>query len=138
MKSRTFLLALLSALVVLVPAANARLGTTEPTEEIRVIVNITDKGITMSPKAAPRGAVALFTVRNHGKKPHSFAVGEGLGTAMQANISYKKGLATPTIKPGGKVQILLIFLDLRGQLPYRSTVPADAKNPRMRGFFTIQ
>jgi hypothetical protein len=138
MKSSPLLLALLAALVVLVPAASARVGTTEPTEEVRVIVHLTDTGIKMTPKSAPRGAVALFTVYNKGKKPHSFAVGEGLGTAMQANITYKKGLATPTIKPNGKVRILLIFLDIRGQLPVQSTVPADLKNPRMRSFFTIR
>ena len=123
-----------------VPAAanGARPETTDPTMEIPVYVTLRDTGITMTPKAGERGAVALFIVRNAGKKVHSFAVGEGKGgVAMQANIEYKKGLATRPIQPGGKPQVLLIFLDYRGLLPYRSTIPADAKNPRFKGNFTI-
>lgn len=138
MKLRVFLLAGLLT-IALVPAAQGRVGTTEPTMEIPVTVTLTDRGISMTPKVGTRGAVALFVVSNVGKKPHSFAVGEGAGgVAMQANVSFKKGLATPVIKPGGKRQVLLIFLDFRGQLPYRSTVKADLNNPRMRGHFTIQ
>jgi hypothetical protein len=137
-KSRVFLLAGLLT-IALVPAAQGRVGTTEPTEEIPVTVKLSDRGISVTPNVGTRGAVALFTVSNVGKKPHSFAVGEGQGgIAMQANVAFKKGLATPVIKPGGKRQVLLIFLDYRGQLPYHSTVPADAKNPRFRGVFTIK
>jgi hypothetical protein len=139
LKSRIFAFAAVAALAV-VPAAapGAQPSTTEPTMEIPVQVTIRDTGITMTPKMGERGAVALFIVRNLGKKTHSFAVGEGAGgVAMQANIEYKKGLATRPMKPGSKPQVLLIFLDYRGRLPYHSTVAADAKNPRMKGFFTI-
>ena len=140
MKARMFLAFAAVSAVALVPAAAGGAGpaTTEPTEEIPVKVTISDRGITMTPKTGTRGAVALFVVSNVGKKPHSFAVGEGAGgVALQANVEYKKGLATRVIKPGGKRQVLLIFLDFRGELPYHSTVPADAKNPRMKGVFTI-
>lgn len=140
MKSRIFFTLAAVSAVVLIPSAagGARPLTTEPTMEIPVTVTLSDRGITVNPKVGTRGAVALFVVSNVGKKPHSFGVGEGKGgVALQANISFKKGLATRVIKPGGKRQVLLIFLDYRGTLPYHSTVPADAKNPRMRGVFTI-
>jgi len=42
------------------------------------------------------------------------------------------------MKPSSKFKVLLVFLDVRAALPYRSSTPADAKNPRMRGTFTIR
>lgn len=124
----------------LVPAASGafRPGTTEPTQEIRVEVTLTDSGIKLSHKVGERGWVALFVVRNKGTKPHSFEVAGKGGLALQANVSFKNGLATPVMKPGSKFKVLLIFLDVRGALAYRSYVPADLKNPRMRGTFTIR
>jgi ribosomal protein S9 len=120
--------AALASLAVLVPAAQ---GTTEPVEEVDVYVTIRDSGITLSRKEAVRGAVARFIVHNLGKKPHSFELGKGNVTAVRT------GLSTRVMRPKSRVKILLVFLDFRGALPYRSTVPADARNPRMRGVFTI-
>lgn len=91
----------------------------------------------MTPKVGERPAVAVFVVRNKGKKSHSFEGGEG-GLALQANTSYKAGLAAPVMKPSCKFKVLLVFLDVRAALPYRSSTPAVAKNPRTRGNFTIR
>jgi hypothetical protein len=120
--------AAVASLAVLVPAAQ---GTTEPVEEVDVYVTIRDSGITLNPKEAVRGAVARFIVHNLGNKPHSFVLGKGNVTAVRT------GLATPVMKPKGQVRILLVFLDFRGALPYRSTVKADMRHPRMKGVFTI-
>jgi hypothetical protein len=126
--NKIIVVAALAALAVMVPAAQ---GTTEPAEEIDVYVTIRDTGITLDRKEAARGAVARFIVHNLGKKPHSFVLGKQNVTAVRT------GLSTPVIKPRSKVHILLVFLDFRGTLPYRSGVRADAKHPRMRGVFAI-
>lgn len=133
MKSRVLALAALASVTALVPAASAsRPATTDPTEEIDVNVTLRDSGITLDRHSATRGAIARFIVHNLGKKPHSFALGKRNVTAV------KTGLSTRVMRPRSKVQILLIFLDYRGQLQYRSAVPADRANPRMRGVFTIE
>lgn len=119
----------LASLAALVPAAQ---GTTEPVEEVDVYVTLRDTGITLSRKTAVRGAVARFIVHNLGRKPHSFVLGHGNVTAVRT------GLSTRVMQPRSRVKILLVFLDFRGALPYRSGVKADAKNPRMKGTFTIE
>jgi hypothetical protein len=133
LKTRVLALAALSTLAALVPAAAAsRPSTTEPAEEIDVYVTLRDTGITLDRHKATRGAVARFIVHNLGRKPHNFALGKQNVTAVRT------GLSTRVLKPRSKVQILLIFLDFRGQISYRSTVAADRANPRMRGVFTIE
>lgn len=117
-----------ASLAVLVPAAQ---GTTDPVEEVDVYVTLRDSGITLSRKEAVRGAVARFIVHNLGKKPHSFVLGTGRVTAVRT------GLSTRVMQPRSKVKILLVFLDFRGGLTYRSTVKADLRNPKMKGVFTI-
>ena len=117
-----------ASLAVLVPAAQ---GTTDPVEEVDVYVTLRDSGITLSRKEAVSGAVARFIVHNLGKKPHSFVLGTGRVTAVRT------GLSTRVMQPRSKVKILLVFLDFRGGLTYRSTVKADLRNPKMKGVFTI-
>ena len=132
--ARFLTLGLLASLAVLLPAAQgaARPTTTEPTEIIDVNVTLRDTGITVSPKAGERGTASRFIVRNRGKKGHSFTVGHD-----KVVVLHKAGLSTGIIRPGSRARILLLFLDYRGKLQYRSIAPADKSNPRMKGFFTI-
>ena len=134
MTARFVTLGLLASLAVLLPAAQsaARPTTTEPTEIIDVNVTLRDTGITVNPKVGERGTASRFIVRNRGKKPHSFTVGHD-----KVVVLHKAGLSTGIIRPGSRARILLLFLDYRGKLQYRSIAPADKNNPRMRGFFTI-
>lgn len=134
MTARILTLGVLASLAVLLPAAQgaARPTTTEPTEIIDVNVTLRDTGITVSPKAGERGTASRFIVRNVGKKPHTFTVGHD-----KVVVLHKAGLSTGIIKPRSRARILLLFLDYRGKLQYRSIAPADKNNPRMRGFFTI-
>jgi hypothetical protein len=134
MTARIVALGLLACLAVLVSAAQgvARPTTTEPTEIVDVNVTLRDTGITVNPKVGVRGTASRFIVRNVGKKPHTFTVG-----ADKVVVLHKAGLSTGIIRPGSRTRILLLFLDYRGKLQYRSIAPADRNNPRMRGYFTI-
>jgi hypothetical protein len=132
--ARLLTLGLLTSIAVLLAAAQgaARPTTTEPTEIIDVNVTLRDTGITVSPNAGERGTASRFIVRNRGKKPHTFTVGHD-----KVVVLHKAGLSTGIIRPGSRARILLLFLDYRGKLQYRSIAPADKRNPRMKGFFTI-
>jgi hypothetical protein len=134
MPARIVALSVLAFLAVLLPAAQgaARPVTTEPTEIIDVNVTLRDTGITVSPKSGERGTASRFLVRNVGKKPHTFTVGNDNDVVL-----HKAGLSTGIIRPGSRLRVLLLFLDYRGKLTYRSIAPADRTNPRMRGYFTI-
>jgi hypothetical protein len=128
----TLAFAALSA-IALVPAANGvtRPNTTEPDEYVRVNVTISDTKITMNDYEASRGEGVDFYVKNIGKKPHNFRlVGENaIGLA-------REGLGTPILLPR-KTWVLQVFMDIRGDLPFRSTLKADAKKPGMKGTFTV-
>jgi len=106
--------------------------TTEPTEIIDHNVALRDSGITVTPKVGLRGTAGRFIVRNFGKKPHTFTVGND-----KVVVLHKAGLSTGLMRPGSRARILLLFFDYRGKLAYRSIAPGDRTNPRMRGFFTI-
>ena len=124
-------LAAISA-VALVPAAqiSAQPRTTAPPPVVTIKIMITDTAIKLSPKRAQRGAMGRFILLNLGKKPHAFTLGhERRGTGTQTGFSR-------LVKPGGQ-DILILFLDYRGTLPYLGSLAADRSKPRMRGTFTI-
>lgn len=116
----------------LVPAAEspARPQTTAPPEAIVVKITLTDTAFRVSPKSAPRGDIARFVLVNSGKKPHAFALGH-----LKRGIGSQTGF-TKALKPNQQ-SILILFLDYRGELPYRGTLPQDRINPRMAGIFKI-
>jgi hypothetical protein len=104
--------------------------TTAPDLYVTVHVTMTNTKFVLSVHAAPRGADARFVVQNVGSKPNTFAVGkEGYGTGVQTGFSV-------TVKPGQK-KILILFLDIRGKIPYYSALPADRNNSAMKGDFLI-
>ena len=131
MKSPLLALAALSA-VALVPAAQSadQPQTTAPPPVSNVKIIITDAGIAVSPKLAQRGTIGRFILINKGKKPHTLVFGhERRGTGVQTG--FKKAL-----KPSQQ-SVLILFLDFRGEIPYRSILPADQNKPRMKGIFRI-
>ena len=131
MKSRLFGLAAVSA-VALVPAAQSadRPQTTAPPPVSNIKIIITDSGISFSPKRAQRGTIGRFILVNVGKKPHTLVFGhERRGTGVQTG--FRKAL-----KPSQQ-SVLILFLDFRGEIPYRSILPADQNKPRMKGIFRI-
>jgi hypothetical protein len=130
-RTRLLAIATVSA-AALVPAAQspAQPQTTAPPEVITVRVNMTDSAFRVSPKSAPRGDLGRFILVNRGKKPHAFALGHTKhGTGTQTGFSR-------TLKPGQQV-VLILFLDFRGALAYRGTLPADRVKPAMQGTFKI-
>jgi hypothetical protein len=135
-KLRLFTLAALAA-VALVPAAQGaapqRFGgprTTAPPPVVDIKVTITDTRIGLTPKGAQRGDYARFILLNVGKKPHTFTLGGTKhGTGVQTGFSR-------LLKPKEQ-KILLLFLDYRGRIAYRGTLPADRSLPGMKGVFTI-
>lgn len=130
-KSRLFALATVSA-VALVPAAQSadQPWTTAPPQVANIKITISDTGIRISPKIAQRGSMGRFILVNVGKKPHTFVLGnERRGTGVQTGF-------TKSLKPNQQ-SVLLLFLDFRGLLPYRATLPADRSKPAMQGSFRI-
>ena len=130
-KSRLLALAAVSA-VALVPAAQSadQPDTTAPPQVANIKITITDTGISVSPKRAQRGSMGRFILVNVGKKPHTLVFGhERRGTGVQTG--FKKAL-----KPSQQ-SVLILFLDFRGEIPYRSILPADLNKPRMKGIFRI-
>jgi hypothetical protein len=105
--------------------------TTEPEVYEDLNVTITDRKIVLSERRAERGEGVTLHVKNTGKKPHSFSFA-GKGAIALGNA----GLSTPVLKPG-QTYILSVFMDVRGAIPYRSTVKADASRIGMRGVFFV-
>jgi hypothetical protein len=106
--------------------------TTAPDLYVTVNVTMTNTKFVLSVHAAPRGADARFVIHNVSNKPNTFVVGKqnvGTGTGAQTGFS-------ATVKPGG-TKILILFLDIRGKIPYSSGLAADRSNPAMRGEFLI-
>jgi hypothetical protein len=131
---RPLLLALTPAVALaLVPAAGSTVhpGTTAPPETITVKVTITDRAIQMNPRRGQRGALARFVLTNVGKTPHAVSLGH-----LRHGTGTQTGFVTKALKPNEQ-QILILFLDFRGVVPYRGTLPADAAKPGMKGIFTI-
>jgi hypothetical protein len=130
---RSLLLALTASLLVAVLPAAGSPGpaTTAPPQTITVKVTITDKAIQMSPRRGQRGSLARFVLTNFGKTPHAVSLGH-----LRHGTGTQTGFVTKPLKPNEQ-QILVLFLDFRGAVPYRGTLPADAKKPGMKGTFTI-
>ena len=84
----------------------------------------------MSPKIAQRGSMGRFILVNVGKKPHTIVLGTS-GAAPACRLGFAKSL-----KPSQQA-VLLLFLDFRGLIPYRATLPADRSKPAMQGTFRI-
>lgn len=110
---------LLTAIVV--PTAVAATRTTEPGVLYPVKVTISDTEIVIAHARYPRGAIIQYRVKNIGTRKHAFMV------ATQR---------TRTIEPGGKA-ILLVVFDVRGKIPYKSPVKADAGVKGLKGFIRI-
>jgi hypothetical protein len=99
-------------------AASARPQTTAPNIFVQIHVTITDTKVTLSPKTAPRGTDAQFIIRNAGSKPHTFTLGttnrgQGVQTGFQRRVA------------PGKRQMLLLYLNYRGALPYHTDLAGD-------------
>lgn len=116
--------------VVLTPAASAHPQTTAPNIFVNVHVTLTDTKIIISPKSAPRGSDARFIVVNKGTKAHSFTLGSTrLGSSAQTGF-------TRVVKPKQQ-QILLIYLNARGALPYYGGATPSKSLSAMKGSFIV-
>ena len=133
---RAFALTVLSA-ALFVPGALGTTGgatrpnTTVPDVFLPVHVTVTDSRISLDRKSAHRGDEVRFTIRNAGTKTHNFT----LGTTTKRGVGSQVGFST-TLKPKQE-KVFLLFLDYRGELPYKSIIKADLKKPGMRGIFKI-
>ena len=109
---------------------SAAQATTAPTVFYNIHVTLTNTRIVLDKHSAPRGTYARFIIRNLDTRPHNFTLGKARrGTGLQSGFSR-------TLKPRQK-QILLLFLDYRGPIPYSGGLPADRSKPGMKGVFTI-
>jgi hypothetical protein len=124
------MLACLGALLVVVPTAYGAVATTAPNVFITVKVTLTDSKIVLSRHSAPRGTDVRFVVTNLGKEPHSFTLG-----TLDRGAGLQTGFAR-VFRPG-QHQVLLLFLDYRGVLPYYSGLRRDLAKPGMHGTFVV-
>ncbi len=130
-----FLATLLAA--ALVPAAHGSVRTsgaqpltTTPDVFVTIHVTITDSRISLDRRSASRGDEARFVIRNVGKLAHTFTLGtKRFGTGTQTGFH-------SALKPRQE-KLVLLFLDYRGPLPYRSTMRHDLGKPGMKGTFKI-
>lgn len=130
MRQSLALAAFVLASLTLVTAAQARPQTTAPTVFYNIKVTLTSSRILLDKHSAPRGTYARFIIRNLDTRPHNFTLGKARrGTGAQSGFSR-------TLEPRQK-QILLLFLDYRGPIPYSGGLPADRSKPGMKGVFTI-
>jgi hypothetical protein len=126
---------LVAALAIAGPAQAGRSiptapSTTAPDLFVKVNVTITNTRFIVSLHSGPRGADARFDIHNVSNKTNIFSIGsESFDTGVQTGFN-------ATVKPG-QTKILILFLDIRGKLPYHSGLPADRNNPGMKGVFTI-
>lgn len=131
--NRRYLLALPLAAIALVPAARAaqqHSATTAPPPVVDIKVKISDAGISFSPARAVRGAFARFILLNTGKRSHAVLLGSTKrGAGVQTGFH-------KTVKPNQQT-VLLLFLDYRGKVPYRATLPTDKGKAKMKGTFLI-
>jgi hypothetical protein len=105
-------------------------STTAPDLFVKINVTITNTRFIVSMHSGPRGADARFDIHNVSNKTNIFAIGnEKYDTGAQTGFS-------ASVKPG-QSKILILFLDIRGKIPYHSGLPADRNNPGMKGVFVI-
>lgn len=93
------------------PAAVAATRTTAPSPYVSIHVMLTDSKVVLSPTTEPRGAIARFIVHNAGTKPVMFSVG-----AETADRT--KGFGFTEVVGPGQRHVRLLYLALRGRLPY--------------------
>jgi hypothetical protein len=112
------------------PAADARPLTTAPNIYITVKVTLTDARIVLSRHSAPRGTDVRFVVTNVGTEPHTFTLG-----TLNRGAGLQTGFAR-VFRPR-EHEVLLLFLDYRGVLPYYSSLKADRSKRGMHGKFVV-
>jgi hypothetical protein len=108
-----------AAMIISVSLASSAAATTAPTVTVKVQVRVSDNALTMSTYRARRGWGADFVVRNVGRKPHKFEIGE---------------LSTRLLRPGAK-GVVRSILELRGRYPYKVTV--NPGGPKHKGWFIV-
>ena len=97
---------------------------------VEIKITMTDSAFQVSPKAAPRAAYGHFYLANRGTKPHAFTFG-----SIKPRSGTQAGF-TKTLRPGTRAEVYL-FLDYRGAVAYRGSLPADRAKTRMKGVFRI-
>ena len=120
----------LSVAAVVVAQGAAKSQTTAPPAIIPIKITMTDTTFIVTPKSAPRAAFGRFILTNRGKKAHAFTLG-----SAKRGIGIQTGF-TKLLKPDQQA-ILVLFLDYRGTIAYRGSLPADRNKTRMKGFFRI-
>jgi hypothetical protein len=111
-------------------SSSGRPLTTVPNVFLTVHVTITDSRIRLDRRSARRGDEVRFVIRNAGTKAHNFTLG-GKATVRRVQTGF-----VSTLKPRQE-KLVLLFMDYRGPLPYRSTLQHDLGKPGMKGIFTI-
>lgn len=112
---------------VAVPAASA---TTSPNAFVTINVTMTDSKFVLARDSGPQGDDARFVIRDTGKKPHAFTLGN-----PKATSGHQPGISA-LVQPGHD-KILIVYLDYRGPLTYYGSLAADRSNSHMRGVFTV-
>jgi hypothetical protein len=131
MRSRHLtLIGVACAAAVAASQGSAQPQTTMPTVVVPIKITMTDAGIRVSPKSAPRAALGHFILTNRGTKQHAFTLAR-----TRFEFGTQRGF-TVSLKPGRR-EVVQLYLDYRGRLAYRGSLPADRGKAGMRGFFRV-
>ena len=127
---RLALLGAAGAAAVVAAHGSAQPQTTVPTVVVPIRITLTDSAFLVSPKTAPRAALGRFILDNRGTKRHAFKL-EWTRTAYGVQKGFTKALM-----PGKRAEVLL-YLDYRGRIGYRGSLPADRSKASMKGFIRV-
>jgi hypothetical protein len=89
---------------------SARPQTTNPGAYLTVRVNVTNKGITMSPTHARRGQTAIFLLWNRATTSRVFALGD-------VSLTHHRGTGFVVRLARNQQKRVLLYLTYRGLLP---------------------
>jgi hypothetical protein len=113
-----------------VPAAQSQTRTTAPSVYVNIKVTLDNSRVSVSRRFGPRGVAARFIVGNVGTKPIKFTVGDRSPTTGNL-FGFSR-----SFKPGTK-QILLLYLNYRGAIPYFVGQSFARAKSGERGVFTV-
>jgi hypothetical protein len=127
MRSFALLLAVSLTFLGSATSGSARPQTTNPGGYVTVRVNVTNKGITVSPTHAPRGSTAIFLLSNRATTSRVLAVGD-------ASLTHRRGTGFAVKLQKDQRKRILLYLTYRGVLPVSI---GDAGKAKVLGLFRV-
>jgi hypothetical protein len=111
-------------------ASVAATRTTAPSPYVAIHVTVSDSKVVLSPTSEPRGVIARFIVDNAGMKPVTFNVGS-------ETEDRTKGFGFTEVVGPGQRRVRLLYLALRGRLPFYVGSSYSGAKANLRGALQV-